>query len=103
MNTQEGAGQPLVLPADGEPAGRSAAQRAVAWVRSHWVIVAIVATTVLVGVALSAAADAAGQSFATVLIGLTLVASLAILASAITAAIYAKPAYDAAVAHLPSC
>jgi hypothetical protein len=64
------------------------------------VVAIIVAVTAVSGAALSLAELLAGEPLLTVLTGLTLIASLAILASAITAAIYAKPAYDEAVSHL---
>ena len=70
------------------------------WLRRNLAIVLIVGATVGSGVALSFAAKGAQENLLTILTGLTLVASLAILASAVTAAIYAKPAYDEAVAHL---
>jgi hypothetical protein len=69
------------------------------WVKKHAIVV-IVTASVLGGVVLSVVEVEAGEKFAAVLLGLTLVASVAILASAITAAVYAKPAYDEAVAHL---
>lgn len=66
------------------------------WVRTN-VIAVIVGTAVLVGAGLTAAALSADQSLLAVLTGLTLVASVAIFAAAVAAAIYAKPAYDDAV------
>ena len=70
------------------------------WLKRNLVIILIVAATVGGGIVLSVAAKNAHENLLTILTGLTLVASLAIFASAVTAAIYAKPAYDEAVTHL---
>jgi hypothetical protein len=68
-----------------------------AWLRENWVIATIVGASVLVGTGISVAELHANESLLTVFAGLTLVASVAIFAAAVTAAIYAKPAYDDAV------
>jgi ketosteroid isomerase-like protein len=69
------------------------------WVRSH-AIHSIIVVSLVAAVGLSVGLAIADETVETILVGLTLVASTAILASAITAALYAKPAYDEAVAHL---
>lgn len=70
------------------------------WLWNHRIVSGIVGVSAVTGVVLSVVEVNDGQDLATVLIGLTLIASVAILAAAITAAIYAKPAYDEAVSLL---
>jgi len=70
------------------------------WLWNHRIVSGIVGVSVGLGVVLSVVEVNDRQNLATVLVGLTLIASVAILAAAITAAIYAKPAYDEAVSLL---
>jgi hypothetical protein len=69
----------------------------IGWIADNLLVTAIVALTLLLGVVLSIAEDILGEPLATILITDTLIATVAILAAAVTAAVYAKPAYDDAV------
>ena len=70
------------------------------WLGNHGVLIAIVGGSIAAGIVLSVVEVDDGQDLATVLIGLTLIVSVAILAAAVTAAVYAKPAYDQAASIL---
>jgi hypothetical protein len=69
------------------------------WVKSH-ALHSIIVASLVAAVGLSVGLAIADETVETILVGLTLIASVAILASAITAALYAKPAFDEALAHL---
>jgi hypothetical protein len=68
--------------------------RGAVWLRRHLAITLIVVVSVLVGVATSLIEVTHGDTLDTIYSGLILIASVAILLSAITAALYAQPAYD---------
>jgi hypothetical protein len=70
------------------------------WLKRNLAIVLIVLASVGGGTALSVVATNEHHDLLTILTGLILVVSVALFAAADAAAIYAKPAYDEAVAHL---
>jgi hypothetical protein len=68
--------------------------------RVHWVIALIVGASLFAGAVCSVVLTDAAEPLITVLTADVLVASLAIFAAAVAAAIYAKPAYDQAIESL---